>query len=95
MNIKSILGALVLLFSSTANSVVVNFEFLDDPLNLTPVFRGTHLLGNVTGSLFGLSDNLDNQIPTAILITSDVTGLEVADNYFSNFMDITYYRRWV
>ena len=79
----------IFLFRPIANGANINFEFFDDPLDLTPVIRGTHLPGTVSGSLFGFSDNLNDQIPTSMSITSDTSGLGMTGNEYSNFMDVT------
>jgi hypothetical protein len=78
--------------SAPAHGLIVTFSFADD--NADPLFTRAHVPGTVTGKLHGLVDNANNQLPTAIEITSDISFLGMTDNMidgdnFLNFWDPT------
>lgn len=74
------LMSMVMLFSATANAAPIAFSFQDDPLD--NIFGRTHLGGEVTGELIGLTDNGTNLLPTSIVFTSDITpiGIDLASS---------------
>jgi hypothetical protein len=79
MNHTTVLfGFLFLAATTTANALTFSFSFTDDPAAY--LSGRTHVGGTVTGLIFGLDDNTNNQIPSSFQITSDVSSLGIATN---------------
>ena len=71
---------------NAANAATFTFSFSDDPSVLSTNFYGrTHVAGTVTGELIGLADS-GWSFPTAILITSDESALDITSNLITNFL---------
>lgn len=59
--------------ANTSYAIDFNFSFSDDPSD--NIFGKSHVSGTVTGTIKGLVDNLENQVPTEVEITSFPSGL--------------------
>ena len=64
----------IVLLASQASALSFSFVMADDPADWPWIARD-HTPGVVTGVIHGLQDNLANQIPTSIDITSDLSAL--------------------
>ena len=86
--LRAMAVAAVACFASlnAANAATFTFSFSDDPSVLSTNFYGrTHVAGTVTGELIGLADS-GWSFPTAILITSDESALDITSNLITNFL---------
>jgi hypothetical protein len=86
--LRAMAVAAVACFASlnAANATTLTFSFSDDPSVLSTNFYGrTHVAGTVTGELIGLADS-GWSFPTAILITSDESALDITSNLITNFL---------
>ena len=67
--------------ANKAQAFDFTFSFDDDSSD--NIFDKSHISGTVTGTLKGLSDNLDNQQPSEVVITSFPSGLGLNPGSFT------------
>lgn len=68
---------LALTTAPAVNATTINFSFYDDAADY--MFNRTHVGGSVTGYMTGLASNGTGLLPTSIVITSDVSFLNMTD----------------
>ena len=76
--LRSLILTCSLMVAACAHAAPITFSFTDSPGNYN-FYGRTHVSGTVSGILNGLSDNGNNQLPTSIVFTSDVSFLGLTD----------------
>ena len=83
LNAIGLIAGFLVSLAANASAATYSFTFYDDPS--ASIFNRTHLGGSVTGLIYGLEDDLEDQTPDAVEFTSDVSGLGLVDLFYDVF----------